>query len=493
MLRSFFLLFAVVAFLSACGNTEPQTQPGGRFVAAIPGARNRESAGETSLAASSETETLTAVIALKPELTLVGLANVNFDLDRNEEQVLAVRDKTRADSPIRIMVAAYDNVLAAYRVVFEAELLASNQRNFSFSFLDVVGDHNLEIVCRGMDSQGRQTMDVFHRTAAPTGFGLYYLNVFSVSLLGSIEIVELERSGAYQVGQANGASFPIVTQTQDNESENMLDLVQTTYYWLFTEAKYIPGKVEKIPGEQVMQTQLRELYRKNAAAFAEFLNGNWYLAESGEHETSGNVILHFDTSGSSFTYYTGELQESYNWISTYKVLVSRVEINGENELVPFIRKQFYLQVESLDAMHIRGGDPWSGLYRRLSDQVVRSLSGIKSDHHDFPTLSGTYYSDTGNELLFEGNSFRLIENGRVFLGGYALYSAAMPVLELRIMSRAGLVTESRRYRYSYSEERRDDKVFRTLSLAPGIIGIYGFEVTADSVLRFEQIVTAEDG
>ncbi|MBN1686144.1 MAG: pallilysin-related adhesin [Spirochaetales bacterium] len=493
MYRILIVLLAVFCALTACDGAQPRGNSGGGLVPATPGELDKDRFGSVSTSVAPEVEAPEPVIQLKPELALVGLANVNFDLERNEEQVLAVRNRTLIDSPVRIIVAAYDSVLETYRVVFEADTLATNQRAFSFSFLDIVGDHNLEIVCRGMDDSGRQTLDVFHRTVAPSGFGLYYSSIFSVALSGSIEIVELERSGAYQVGQANGDSFPIVTQTQDKESDNMLDLVQTTYYWRFTEGSYIEGKTEKIPGEEVEQEQLRELYRKNAAAFTDFLNGNWYLAEDGEEPVEGNVILNFDTAASLFTYYTGELQESYTWVSTYKVLVSRVEINGENELVPFIRKQFYLQVESLDSIQIRAGDPWSGLYRRLSEQVARSLSGSKYEYTESPALAGLFYSDAGHELSFDGHSFRLIESGQVYQGGYAFYNAAAPVLELRILNRAGLVIESRKYRYSYVEEKRDDRIFRTLSLVRGIVGIYGFEATSDNVLRFEQITTATEG
>ena len=485
-------IFAFSFFLFACRASVSQSESGDRLISSLPPESSVTHAGAAYTPLPNAADTMKPVVDIEPKYTLVGLANINFDLERNEEQVLAVRDKSVADSRIRILVAAYDNVLERYSIVFEEDILAVNQRTLNLSFLDVVGDHNLEIICRGMDSNGRRTLDIFHRTAAPSGFGLYYGNIFSFAISGSIEFVELERSGAYQVGQSNGESFPIVTQAQDEASDNILDLVQTTFYWRFTDDRYVEGKIEKIPGEEVEQQQLRELYRKNAASFAEFLNGNWYLADAAGEAVAGTVILHFNTADSAFTYFTGGLQESYSWISTYKVLVSRVELNGENELVPFIRKQFYLQVESLDSVRIRGSDAWSGLYRRLSDQIARSLTSHKPAEESFPLLSGLFYSDSGVELLFEGTTFRLVEGGRVLQGGYAMYSAAVPVLELRILDGAGLISESRRYSFSYGEERRDDKIFRTLSLVPGIVGIYGFEATADTSLRYEQIVSADD-
>ncbi len=437
---------------------------------------------------TSEQAEITPKIPLEPDDTLVALANVNFDLEKNEEQVLAMKRRGRADSIIRIAVVAYDSVRQSFEVVFDSDTKSVNPRAFSLSFGDIVGDHNLEIICRGIDGNGNQTLDVFHRTRSPSGFGLYYNRIFAIALQGSIEITEVERSATYQTGYTNGVAFPIITQTLDSESENILDLVQKTYYWRFSEEQYVEGKVEKIPGEDVEQQQLRDLYRKNALAFEEFLNGSWFFTE--EESPASRVILNFNVEDNVFTYFTGELQEAYRWLSTYKVLSNRVEINGNNELVPFIKKHFYIQVESLYTMRIRGSDPWHGLYQKISSQIEHNANEKRSV--EIPQLSGYFYSDAGNELHFDGNNFRLVEGSLARAGGYAIYFAGTQVLELRILNGAGLVEESRRYRIDYAEEKRDDRIYRTLFLIPGIVGIYGFEATEDTFIRFEQIETVDD-
>jgi hypothetical protein len=491
--HSLLLLLCIVLFsfpLTSCFE-QPSSESGVADTSAVrPALTGSDSPAAEELDGEQGSESVVPLVDTEGA-TIVTMVNLNFDLERNEEQVLVVKDPLDTTAPLRVIVAAYDTVLQTYRIVYQEKTAAVNQRAFGLSFMDVVGDHNLEIICRGMDGDGRQTLDVFHRTTAPSGFGLYYKNIFTHSLNGSIEIRVLERSGAYQVGQANGVSFPIITQTHDAESENILDLLQRTFYWHFSEDSFIEGKVERILGEEIEQQQLRELYRRNAQAFSEFLEGSWYLADDGSDESIGTIILHFDGGTESFTYYTGELQEAYRWISTYKVLMSRVEINGENELVPFILKQFYVQIESLDTVRIRGNDPWQGLYSRLSPKIARSLASGPRVKTVFPELAGYYYSDDGNELLFEGNSFTLVEAGRVLQGGYALYDAGVPVLELRIISSTGLVAESRRYRLDFTEESRDNRVFRTLFLVPGIVGIYGFEAVEDTYTRFEQIETIE--
>ena len=153
------------------------------MISGLPAESDVTRAGAAFSPLPSSADTMKPFIGIDSNYTLVGLANINFDLERNEEQVLAVRDKSVTDSQIRILVAAYDNVLEKYNVVFEEEILAANQRTLNLTFLDLIGDHNLEIICRGMDVSGHQTLDIFHRTAAPSGFGLYYSNIFSDAFL----------------------------------------------------------------------------------------------------------------------------------------------------------------------------------------------------------------------------------------------------------------------------------------------------------------------
>jgi hypothetical protein len=146
--------------------------------------------------------------------------NANLDVDEIEEQIVVYKRREDPEDRIRILIADYDLVRNTYVLSWNGESGANNLRTFAVYTTDVTGDHNLEIVCFGMNNSGEQTLDIFRRTAAPTGLELYYERVLQLSSDASIEIDEHERSDAYSTGLTTGASFPVVHYAQNQDSEN---------------------------------------------------------------------------------------------------------------------------------------------------------------------------------------------------------------------------------------------------------------------------------
>ena len=438
-------------------------------------------------------ESIEPKIAIEPTVSVVAISNINLDLDKTDEQVLALKDRNLPASNIQLIVTSYDKVWQEYRVSFKADTGATNQRAFSLRFIDLVGDHNLEIVCRGMNGEGEQTVSIFRKDRSPEGYGLYYNLIWQAAIQGTVEIDIFERSTYYQEGKQNGKSFPIVTLTHDPDSENPLDLIKRIHYWRYPENSYVQEVEELIPGQVVQQRQLSDLYRRGVSAFESFLAGSWFLSESEGILGDGAVFLFFEPTVKRFSYFAGDIQESYTWKNTYRRLTSRVEINGENELVNYIFKHFYVQVSAIDTVQILSGESWNGTYKRVSNASTLGISGsMRSRSSTELDLSGFYLNDRGDEIFFDYPSFNLMEKGKKVAGGYALYDAGVTVLELRVLSEAGLVREKRTYSVNYLEERRDDRIFRSLELKPGVVGVYGFSQEDADAIHFEQIETLEE-
>lgn len=447
-------------------------------------------ARQVDVSPSPVDESYTPRIAIAPEDTLIAVYNVNLDLETSEEQVLLLKKKAAPLAPLRVVVIAYDNVLNDHRVSFEGDTLATNQNSTELLFVDLVGDHGTEIVCRGMDAAGFQTIDVFRKAVSPRGFGLYFESILALAVDGSVEVETVERSNAYKDGYANGESFPIITLATPEDADNLLDLVQRRYFWRFSDRAYVLGAEERISGAAVEQAQLNELYRSRAEAFEPWLSGVWFL-ESGE--IGPTVYLYFEPEERRFTYFVGDLQEVYTWGHTYKILVNRVELTGVNEHVPYMRRNLYVQVDGIDRIRLLGTDSWVGSYRRMPDYLLRTngygATGVPRGEVDTAPfeLDGRYVGDTGDVAEFRGDRFTLTEGELVSDGFFSIYQTNVPVLEMLIRDRTGIVQEHRRFRASYSEETRDNRVYRTLVLEPGVVGVYGFESSGDPVIRFEQI------
>jgi hypothetical protein len=445
-------------------------------------------------------------VQVPPEAQIIQLLEVNLDLDRNDEQVLAVKDTQKGAGAVRLMIADYDTVRDKYVVTWEGDTGATSRRSFNVSVVDATGDHNLEILCNGMTVDGRQTMDIFRRTTSPEQLGLYFEPILSLAVMGTIELQEEKRSQSYQKGLRSGKAFPVVTTTKDENSERLGDIVKATYAWRAVSSEYMRVKTEKIPGQEIEDKQLRELLQGSKEDFRSFLDGPWLLTESGNNPAN-RYIVHFDSAGNSVTLYSGSIQESYDWNNTYRFLADSLSISGENSIVPFMRIYISVHVRDLSTVRITMSDvnshngtrstnsTWSGTYRKLGPSMQKSFlrSPQNSNAVDgMPRLTGIYKNDSGQSIYFDPPQFRLEEEDETVRGGFSTYTLGTDILELRVVDKNGVVEERRCYSFDFIEERREEEIVRRLILRPGEIVRKGFRPTESNPLVFHQREVIQD-
>lgn len=432
---------------------------------------------------------------LDPGEKLVQVINANLDLDTNDEQILVVRDKEGAEAPLEVVVIDYDAIRASYVRSWESQIEATNLRLFEVSLKDLVGDHNLEILCRGMNPRGELTLSVFRKAPSPTGLGLYFTEILRVVADGSIEIEEVERPESYRLGQKNGPSFAVVSFSQDRESQNILDRIKRTYHWQYQQNRYVLTKTEQLAGAVVAERQLQELFRDPAVgSFEEFLAGPWYLAATDKRKE----ILLFLPEERRIAIYTGQVQEIYVWQASFRSLSNRLLIFGANESIESITKRFSVDVVSLNTIDVSiwGSEQWdqaSGRYQKLTEELQASLPGAERPRArpvSLP-LKGLYQSAAGIRLIFEPPNFTWIDESRSFSGGYSVFSLNRNVLYLQGMDENGLPGETATYILEYTEKKEGEYLYRSLALTPGRIGVLGIEPISETRLTFEQMQTPE--
>ncbi len=369
---------------------------------------------------------------------------------------------------------------------------------------DLLGDHNLEIICQGLNARGEQTIDVFKRSNSASGLGLKYQNILSIASDGSTDIQEPDRSDAYRAAQASGESFPISTLTRDKESSNPLDMLKTTYVYRSQEGRYVKGAVERIPGNRIEEAQLSDLYNGTAESFEDFLNGPWYRASSvagagdkGQPTAESVDILFYDRHGRAITFAHGETEQSFSIEESYKTAFQRgIQLKIRNDAIPTMREFAAISVPTIDTIivAVQGDDAWNGTYKRLSGGLQQALfsngsAGITLSHLD---LSGLYKDDNGIEIFFSSPRFTIRENGTERNGEFLLYEYdKQKVLELRILSTTGRVEERRLYIVEYKEESSKTQTVRVINMTPAVVSVHGFEPLNNQVTRFEQIEQKE--
>ncbi len=443
-------------------------------------------------------------VDIPPDYTLLTTINVNLDFDQTEEQILVFKKRETPDSTIKIAVVDFDTVRNLYKISWQGETRATNIRTFNITLEDLVGDHNLEIICSGTNKMGDRTLNIFRKTHAPSGINIYYTSICEIVSSGTIEIQEKERSQAYKLGQKNGISFPIVTYSHDPDSENIMDLIKTTYYWQYQQEEYVKGVEEKIPGKEIEEVQLQELFQKGPEAFEKFLDGPWYSSSSEEDTAPGKSteILLFESKKRSITFYSENVQEVYEWSSSHRTRIpNSLYINTRNELVPFIEKQISIYILSLDSILVSVYDnelkkresPWDGKYFKLSPSLRKNFQKATSEikNPENINLTGHYTSEDNIEIYFNFPWFRMIEKNQVIRGGYSIYNVREPIIELKIMGEDGLIKGIKRFKLEFSEDKIENKIVRTCVLVPGSLVIDGFKPNGDSPLRFMQIEILE--
>ena len=494
-----FACLAATALFAGCDEPveEPTSRMEPRFVSPEP--------GEGIVLAQEPDEATT--IADDRELPEVNLRlpsfyvpsqviNANLDVDEIEEQIVVYKRREDPEDRIRILIADYDLVRNTYVLSWNGETGANNLRTFAVYTTDVTGDHNLEIVCFGMNNSGEQTLDIFRRTAAPTGLELYYERVLRLSSDASIEIDEHERSDAYSTGLTTGASFPVVHYAQNQDSENLLDLYRTVYYWRSDLGEYIEGGVEEIPGREIEAEQLQELFAGEAPRFEGFLSGPWYRTV-GTDARAGREIAFFDHAARSIVFYDGEIQESYRWINSYKTIYRAgpgLWIIADNESISTIRRQLSIAVTGIDSVYItvEGTGGWNGPYKRLTAGLQASQIQQPVPMAQLPfSPRGLYRNESGFEIFFSPPRFTLREDGEELHGGFTVYDAGGYVLAMKILSENGLVKGERTYAIDFTERREQDRIVRSIGLMPARVTVKGVEPTASRVIRLEQIEVLE--
>lgn len=430
-------------------------------------------------------------VSLSAEYVVSQIINANLDLDQMEEQVIVYKRRDDSSDRIRLLVAAFDGVRGSYVPVWEGVTRANNIRTFAVYTKDITGDHSPELVAFGSDNQGRQTLDVFRRTGAPSGSTLYFESILSITADASIEIEEMERSESYNNAQALGAAFPISLYRRNEEGDNPLDLIKTTYYYHPGQGVFVAGADEEVPGTGIEEAQLAALYDAEAEVLQQFLSGPWFR-ESGP--TADGELVFFDPVRESIVFYRGDTQESYLWINSYKTIYRTgpgLWINVRNESIQTVRRQASIAISSIDTitLNLEGTDMWDGTYRRLTSGLQQSLlRGSGSVARQIAAVpEGLFRADSGEELFFSSPHFTRRENGAEHSGSFALYELGQPVLQLQVINRNGMVTDRSTYRFAFSENRSDDRTIRRIELTPARLRVDGVVLLDSAVRRFEQI------
>lgn len=416
---------------------------------------------------------------------------INLDLDETEEQIIVFKRRDDPDDLIRILVVSFDPIRNSWIRAWEGVTAANNVRSFTLYTDDLVGDHEQEIVCFGINNSGEQTLDIFRRTSNMLGLGLAYAPILSLAADVNISVVEINRSEAFETLEImSGQSFPVIVERRDSETSNVFATVKTSYFWDFSTRRYVPGFEERVSGDVVEDSRLSDLFAGSEVQFEEFLDGPWYRTTAEPDEVQ---IVFFGTRDRTIVFHSGYLQRAFNWDDSSKTVYGRgIQLFVTNEILRSLKRLISVSVTDLNriSLVVQDTDGLDGSYDRLTGSLQQAILDRRARIAVLSEFQprGLYVSDSGLEIVFGDPDFTYRDSEGQRSGGFALYQMnGNAVLELKFVDDNRLPVESRRYSVTYSETTDDDRLIRTMLLQPGDVGIAGFLALGDNSIMLEQI------
>jgi hypothetical protein len=368
------------------------------------------------------------------------------------------------------------------RISWEGATLATSARAFSVAVKDLVGDHGMQLVATGTSAEGRFTLDVFRRAAADD---LVFASVCRV-VADEITIEEAPRTEAYAAGLKNGASWPIVAWVRDVRSDNPKDRVRVRWTWRPSEGRYEAEAPEKVPGDQVGQDQLRQLYADlRTGAFEQFVAGLWIEAPA--PAAGPALIVQFDPVARRIAINDGRTLESFTWRDTVRTLFDRIVAVTENEAVPSMHRTFSVRATGAAtiAVSIRGDNEWDArelVLARLADTGGASNGAVAAT-----VPPGEWAGAGGLQVRFDDGRALWTEGGATRIAAWVAFPlGGRLILTVRFLDGGG---QTRAWLATLKETRDKAGVSRRLTLAPVNLTAEGWEETAGDAIDLVQSET----
>ncbi len=418
-------------------------------------------------AATIDDDAIVSLLNLKQDESLVGVVSMDFDGDGYEDQVNAIK---KSSSPyITILIGLYNSKKSEYERVGAIETKISQTRTFTYTGLDLTGDHRTALVFQGFRDNGNSVLQAYFITKKNGNVNIN--NIVNLEGDGSVYIQQLDRYDAYERSNAKGTSYPIWVYNSDMSNANSTDQLQYRYEWNSSSGKYELAETVRVAGSKIAAAELARIQDGTVDTFSNFLEGLWYKTNS----DGSFQYLFFDKESAEIIFLLGESEEVYSWLkSTIRrngMYVTTTNLDIEN-----LQRRIDISLKTVDEIHLRIQDDvrmiisesnvWDGDYKKsgsaiLSDynekhsekkisnnlNVIEQIGRWKLSDGRFVDFSNGRYTVSGENTVSQGSyttltsssveyiQFRKITGEKIFDGTYlCVYSKASSESDRDIVS-----------------------------------------------------------
>lgn len=430
-------------------------------------------------------------VALDGGEELLGIFDLNLDMDQGDEQVAAFRRQEDPSEAIQLAILDQNPLRESWERVWTGSTLCSSWPTFSLALKDLLGSFGTDLVCSGMNAAGRQTLTAFHRDAdtPPAGFRQI------LAIEGdSIEIREEGRGEAYESGQSPGMPYGILSFDRDMASHDYLDQTQSLWAWNGARSSYERASSSPVSRGRIERRVVEQYLEKGTEALEPFLDGTWYMAGSPD---AGSRMVQFDLRGRAISFSEpGKTRSltSYDWISSQptslglfivatNAAVDRLRLHIEIELTG--ADSFSMRTrENMEQLKVESDTSWNGAYRRLT--MDDNLSTPLPSPRALPALEGRWSRMGSVEAEFTGKTYLWKENQRTERGVFSLYHIeGGTILVLKALSESGLILRTRTYLVQSLAATAEKPA--SIALRSAILTVEGLDLRDDTPISLERL------
>ena len=329
---------------------------------------------------SFETEKYETFVPLYSGETLISALTIDINNDGYDDEVIIVR---RANSQnLWIVVAPIDPDTGFYERLDPIKTEFTRTRTFSYSGMDVTGEHKNALIYQGLADDGNYIMKIY--LCAEERGRSYLRNIGDFSCDGTVFIQQTERSESYALAMSKGESFSVWVYKSDTPAEGSTsdkdkatvaqNQIQQEYKWNPSTQKYELAREINVTAGRLAATELSRIQDGTVETFAAFLEGLWYKTSN----TDGNIrYMYFHYPENEIIQLYKDIQEVYEWEDS-KLRHNGIYLTAVNADIMNLHRRFDIALVKADEIKITLRDDinlvisentqWDGNYKKMSLQ-----------------------------------------------------------------------------------------------------------------------------
>ena len=327
---------------------------------------------------SVDTEKYETFVPLKSTETLISTLTLDLNNDGFDDEVIVVKKTGSQDLWI---IPGINNVATgSYDRIAEIETNISKYRTFSYTGIDIIGDHRTALVYQGDANDGSYVMKIFLVVEKDGKSELKTIGEFVSD--GTVFIQQTERSESYELSLSNGDSYSVwvykseePTEEEIKKNKNAgLNQIQQEFKWNPVTENYELANEIKLTAGRVAAKELSRIQDGTVETFASFLNGLWYKTSN---EDANIRYLYFDYDNKELILFKGDTQEVYEWEDS-KLRHNGIFLSTVNASISNLHRYFTITLVNVDEIRITIRDDinliitnnslWDGNYKKMTSQ-----------------------------------------------------------------------------------------------------------------------------